>query len=82
MCGISGFQGTFDHHLLPRMNQLIAHRGPDASGAYHDSEAIVGLSHRRLSIIDLSSLGKQPMWEWTGLLGNVCDAKIYNCQEL
>ncbi|HEY0164325.1 MAG TPA: hypothetical protein VGB39_03010, partial [Sphingomicrobium sp.] len=43
------------------MTARIAHRGPDDSGVWIDQEAGVGLGHRRLSIVDLSPLGHQPM---------------------
>ena len=59
MCGIAGYSGSFDQALLERMNQAIAHRGPDDSGTAIFPEHRVGLAHRRLSIIDLSSRGQQ-----------------------
>lgn len=64
MCGITGIhffdpQANVDQHLLRRMTDLIAHRGPDDFG-YHINGNI-GLGHRRLSIIDLSPAGHQPM---------------------
>ena len=61
MCGICGYAG--DHHpgLLEAMGAALAHRGPDGAGAWMDPEARVGLGHRRLAIIDLSSGGAQPM---------------------
>lgn len=61
MCGICGYYGEFDRELLSAMSASIAHRGPDDSGIYQDSHGLVGLAHRRLSIIDLSSNGRQPM---------------------
>lgn len=65
MCGIAGFAGTFDGHLLAQMGQRIAHRGPDDHGDIvlnrRGLDATVGLAHRRLSIIDLSAAGHQPM---------------------
>jgi len=63
MCGITGIinkDGTpVDEALLRAMNDRIAHRGPDADGFYVDGA--VGLGHRRLSILDLSERGRQPM---------------------
>lgn len=82
MCGISGFQGSFDPVLLGRMNDIIAHRGPDDCGIYYDPSSEVGLAHRRLSIIDLSPLGSQPMWDWTGTVAIVFNGEIYNFQDL
>ncbi|HEX8903737.1 MAG TPA: asparagine synthase (glutamine-hydrolyzing), partial [Longimicrobiaceae bacterium] len=64
MCGIAGFQGRFDAGLLDAMRDAVAHRGPDGAGsALFDEPAGVrtGLAHRRLSIIDLSDEGRQPM---------------------
>ncbi|MDB4916142.1 MAG: asnB [Gemmatimonadetes bacterium] len=63
MCGIAGFAGNFSAQLLGRMNQCIAHRGPDGAGKLllHGAGTCVGLAHRRLAILDLSPLGAQPM---------------------
>lgn len=63
MCGIAGFSGDFDTQLALTMGSLIAHRGPDDTGdvlQWHEDNK-VGLVHRRLSIIDLSAEGRQPM---------------------
>ena len=67
MCGIAGFvnYNTRDRGaaaaVLDRMTESLAHRGPDAGGTWLDGEGQVGLGHRRLSIVDLSELGAQPM---------------------
>ncbi len=65
MCGIVGFftQKYFKpfSRSLPAATEALAHRGPDDSGIYADPTAGVGLGHRRLSILDLSPLGHQPM---------------------
>jgi asparagine synthase (glutamine-hydrolysing) len=64
MCGIAGFTGEYPEALLPRMAASIAHRGPDGDGTLHlcpSFAAPVGFAHRRLSIIDLSAAGRQPM---------------------
>ena len=63
MCGITGFSGDYSESLLTGMNDRITHRGPDASGQIllEDGSHRVGLAHRRLSIVDLSSAGRQPM---------------------
>jgi asparagine synthase (glutamine-hydrolysing) len=58
MCGIAGFSWC-DEHLIKRMTDAIRHRGPDDEGAYTNAELSFG--HRRLSILDLSQLGRQPM---------------------
>ncbi len=64
MCGIAGYQGRFEGALLETMSQMIRHRGPDDSGSLildRGPGEPVGLAHRRLSIIDLSPDGRQPM---------------------
>jgi asparagine synthase (glutamine-hydrolysing) len=81
MCGIAGYCGHFDQALLERMNAAIAHRGPDDSGTFVASEG-VGLAHRRLSIIDLSPRGHQPMTDVTGRVTIIYNGEIYNYQEL
>ncbi len=82
MCGIGGFQGEFDAGLLDRMNLIMAHRGPDDSGVYYDPVNRTGLAHRRLSIIDLSSAGTQPMWDVTHACAIAFNGEIYNYREL
>lgn len=59
MCGINGFN-FLDKKIIQKMNDSIKHRGPDAEGVYIDRSASLG--HRRLSILDLSENGKQPMY--------------------
>ncbi len=65
MCGLAGFAGSFDSTLLAAMNACVAHRGPDGGGDLvlraGAGRGRVGLAHRRLSIIDLSAAGAQPM---------------------
>ena len=84
MCGIAGFtrfhHPTGDMELLRHMGSAIFHRGPDASGEYLDEK--VGLCHRRLSIIDLSTVGNQPMYADKGQLIIVFNGEIYNFLEL
>jgi asparagine synthase (glutamine-hydrolysing) len=82
MCGIAGFSGGFDEALLQRMNAAIAHRGPDDSGILMIPEKGIGLAHRRLSIIDLSPRGRQPMSDVTGNVSIVYNGEIYNYREL
>jgi asparagine synthase (glutamine-hydrolysing) len=84
MCGIVGIldrQGTreIDRDLLAKMNEAQFHRGPDEGGVYF--EPGVGLGHRRLSIIDLSS-GQQPLPNEDGSVIVVFNGEIYNFQEL
>src|SRR6478609_1070549 len=66
MCGISGFidhKKNSDLDVLQRMNASLHHRGPDANGLklFQEQKATVGLAHARLSIIDLTVTGAQPM---------------------
>jgi asparagine synthase (glutamine-hydrolysing) len=84
MCGIAGFFRTeapdANEGTLRRMGEAILHRGPDAGGEYLDD--YVGLAHRRLSIIDLSPQGNQPMFSADGRLVIVFNGEIYNFLEL
>ena len=82
MCGIGGFFGRFRPDLLGRMGNAIAHRGPDDSGEWYAPEAGVGLTHRRLAIIDLSPQGHQPMCDSAGSSVIVFNGEIYNFREL
>src|SRR6266576_149994 len=82
MCGISGLINVGDAQLLARMNDTIAHRGPDDAGVEWFTESSSGLAHRRLSIIDLSPAGPQPMCNETGDLWIVFNGEIYNYKEL
>jgi len=84
MCGFTGIfhsrdKREIDMALLARMNDSLAHRGPDDCG-YH-TEPGIGLGHRRLSIIDLSG-GHQPMFNEDGSVAVVYNGEIYNFQEL
>lgn len=84
MCGIAGFVRSCsveaDKSTLLKMGDVIRHRGPDAEGTYLDS--YVGLVHRRLSIIDLSEQGNQPMFSLDGRFAIVFNGEIYNFLEL
>jgi asparagine synthase (glutamine-hydrolysing) len=80
MCGIAGIVGseplsTEDRQRLPGMRDLIAHRGPDDAGEYHDERAALG--HRRLSIVDLAA-GHQPLSNEHGSVWIVFNGEIYN----
>jgi len=77
MCGIAGFNWN-DKTLIKRMSDCIIHRGPDDEGFYCDER--VSLGHRRLSIIDLSAKGKQPM-EYDDCF-IIFNGEIYNFPEL
>lgn len=82
MCGIAGFLAKaapqpFDE-LLKRMADKISHRGPDAAGYWHDDEQHIGFAHRRLSIVDLSAAGQQPMQAASGRYLIIFNGEIYN----
>ena len=79
MCGICGFNWN-DRQLISAMNDSIEHRGPDQEGVFcHDA---ISLGFRRLSIIDLSDNGSQPMFNEDNTLCLVFNGEIYNFQEL
>ena len=88
MCGICGkldFTGSpINEDLLRRMTGLLAHRGPDDSGVYLRQQGSVscGLAHRRLSIIDLTEAGRQPMTNEDETVRMVFNGEIYNFQAL
>jgi asparagine synthase (glutamine-hydrolysing) len=83
MCGILGWIGTGATHeaFEARLDQL-RHRGPDGSGTWQDRPHDVLLGHRRLSIIDLSPTGAQPMVDASGRWVIVFNGEIYNFVEL
>ncbi len=83
MCGISGFysfNNVFSENELHKMTDALAHRGPDASGYYQDG--IVGLGHRRLSILDLSKAANQPMYSENKRFIMVYNGEVYNYREI
>ena len=82
MCGIAGTFGIQDTLLLERMLGKLAHRGPDDTGAYSDSENAVALGHRRLAILDLSPRGHQPMSDAHERIWVTFNGEIYNYKEL
>ena len=79
MCGICGFNWQ-DESLVRSMAQTIIHRGPDQEGVFCSPE--ISLAHRRLSIIDLSENGRQPMFNEDGTVVLVFNGEIYNFLEL
>ncbi|MEL6064551.1 MULTISPECIES: asparagine synthase (glutamine-hydrolyzing) [unclassified Methylobacterium] len=88
MCGIAGLLAdprTVDPETLSAvaaMTERLAHRGPCGSGFWSDPEAGVALGHRRLSIIDLSPAGRQPMHSESARLVVTFNGEIYNFQEI
>lgn len=89
MCGIAGlldFGGTLSRHQLhdiaSSMSKCLAYRGPDDEGIWLDSEATAALAHRRLSIVDLSPAGHQPMISSNGRYVITYNGEIYNHEDL
>jgi asparagine synthase (glutamine-hydrolysing) len=86
MCGIIGFitNRKFNNlrQELPYAVSSLTHRGPDDSGLFFEESAGVGLGHRRLSIIDLSTAGRQPMASDDGKLNIVYNGEVYNFREI
>ena len=83
MCGIAGYAGPRAAEQAGRvgaMLQAIAHRGPDNEGLWNDGD--VALGHRRLSIIDTSASGNQPMVSASERFVLVYNGEIYNYLEL
>src|SRR5712675_1070578 len=83
MCGIAGFWQTKrgDHvprEVLASMGTALHHRGPDDSGTFFDASAGLGLSFRRLSILDLSPAGHQPMESASGRYVIIFNGEVYN----
>ncbi len=79
MCGIAGFSWA-DKKLIAKMTSALAHRGPDDSGLYVDR--YISLGHRRLSIIDTSINGHQPMYNETKNIVVIFNGEIWNYKEL
>jgi asparagine synthase (glutamine-hydrolysing) len=86
MCGISGWFLKRDERLdgshLVAMSEAIAHRGPDDRGYFFDDERGIALAHNRLSIIDLSVAGHQPMSSEDGKFVLIYNGELYNFLEL
>ena len=89
MCGFAGFfdpRGTSNSHQrtvdLQAMIDTIKHRGPDASGTWIDDEPGIGLGHRRLSILELSAAGSQPLQSHDGRFVISFNGEIYNHLDL
>lgn len=87
MCGICGYISKKDYNekILKEMNDTLKHRGPDDEGFFRcklDHEWYIGLGHRRLSILDLSMAGHQPMLSEDERYGIVYNGEVYNFMEL
>src|SRR5215472_16666723 len=87
MCGLAGFADSRGGQqeleaLASRMADAVRHRGPDDQGVWADADAGVALGHRRLSILDLSPAGHQPMYSASGRFVIVYNGEIYNSEDL
>ncbi len=82
MCGISGIVGRADRDVVVAMSDAMKHRGPDDHGVFVDDRHPVALGHRRLSILDVSPAGHQPMSYRDGRYRVVLNGEIYNFREL
>ena len=87
MCGFAGFVDfrkvvSQPERILSEMADTLEHRGPDDSGVWWNQDAGVGLAHRRLSIVDLSKEGHQPMTSSSGRYVIAYNGEIYNFREL
>ena len=88
MCGIAGLitdpktpEGELRHSALV-MGEALDHRGPDDSGVWVDNSSGIALAHKRLSIIDLSKAGHQPMISPSGRYVITFNGEIYNHTEI
>src|SRR5438477_11308867 len=88
MCGIAAIFAygesapPVDRDEVLRTRDYMASRGPDGAGEWFSDDGRVGLGHRRLSIIDLSPSGAQPMFSADGSLAIIFNGEIYNYREL
>jgi asparagine synthase (glutamine-hydrolysing) len=84
MCGITGYSGIGNESILERMNDTLRHRGPDDAGmeTFEAGGKSLGLAQRRLSIIDLSPGGHQPMSNEDGTVWIVFNGEIYNFKDV
>ncbi len=89
MCGLVGFVEVRGDGKQPALEALasqmadaLEHRGPDDKGVWADAEAGIALGHRRLSILDLSPAGHQPMFSPSGRFVIAYKGEFYNCEQL
>lgn len=85
MCGIAGIltiSSVVSQSLIERMQAALQHRGPDDSGIYYSPDQQIALAHTRLSILDLSAAGHQPMCTPDGRYWITFNGEIYNFREL
>lgn len=82
MCGICGYYGPEDQETIERMTQTLYRRGPDDSGTWLSAEHQVAFGHRRLSILDLTKAGHQPMLSPDTKVVISYNGEVYNFLEL
>ena len=83
MCGIAGIFGKdVNDKVINRMTYSLRKRGPDDFGLWHNHDKSIFLGHTRLSIIDVSEKGHQPMISTSGRFTIVFNGEIYNYREL
>lgn len=85
MCGITGrinYRTTIDAEVFTAMRDAITHRGPDGCGLYINPDSNVALGHRRLSFLDLSEAGTQPLYNENKTIWLTMNGEIYNYKEL
>ena len=89
MCGIAGFlspkmvgKAPLISEIVREMTSHIRHRGPDGEGSWVDADHGLGFGHARLSILDLSDAGKQPMASSCGRMMLTFNGEIYNATEI
>lgn len=80
MCGILGIAGSYDYSAARKALGLLAHRGPDNTGHYRERDVFLG--HTRLSILDLSSKGNQPMSDEEEKVWITFNGEIYNFKDI
>jgi len=82
MCGIAGILGEPEGGRIKAMLRVMRHRGPDQTGRFDDATGLCALGHNRLSILDLSPAGCQPMVDASGRYRVVFNGEIFNYLEL
>ena len=85
MCGITGYidvNAGAEPDVIQRMTDTLLHRGPDGGGTFISKDGKVTLGHRRLSFLDLSENGKQPMQDFSETLAITFNGEVYNYKEL
>lgn len=87
MCGITGlignnYSGKEKLEVISKMTESINYRGPDSSGEWLQKDSLVAFGHSRLSIVDLSKLGNQPMHSVTGRFTIAFNGEIYNFRNI